>query len=167
VVFAKGSALGPDSVLEYLGRYTHRVAITNSRLRALDAHSRNVEFTYKDYTEGNRIKAMTLSGVEFTRRLLLHVLPPGFTKIRHYGLLGNNRRHQRVPLARTALETSSLRFAPKPVAQPATPSVPPLSCPHCQGSQLCCIGRVDRSGTVSLFLRPTLWLRTPAYADST
>jgi hypothetical protein len=166
VVFAKGSVVGPDAVLDYLGRYTHRVAITNSRLRALDPHARTVTFTYKDYADANRLKTMTLTAEEFLRRFRLHVLPPRFTKIRHYGLLGNNRRHQRVPLARAALATSPLRFAPSPTQRPIPPAPPPLACPHCQGTNVRCIGRVERSGTVRLFARAILSRATPAYADS-
>src|SRR5439155_17775838 len=166
VVFAKGSVVGPDSVLNYLGRYTHRVAMSNGRLRSIDQRGRTVAFSYKDYADGSAIKLMTLSGVEFIRRLQLHLLPLGFTKIRHYGLLGNNRRRQRVPLARAALATSPLRFSPKPIDRPAIPKLPPLSCPHCQGSDLRCIGRVERCGKVSLFACALLALAAPRYADS-
>lgn len=166
VVFAKGSALGPDCVLDYLGRYTHRVAISNSRLRAADHKARTVTFTYKDYADANRIKAMSLNALEFIRRLLLHLLPPGFTKIRHYGLLGNNRRKQRVLLARAALDKSSLRFDAKPKQPCSAPTIPPLTCPHCQGTSLCCIGRVERSGKVRLFVRSALLLASPNHTDS-
>jgi hypothetical protein len=163
VVFAKGSVVGPDAVLDYLGRYTHRVAITNSRLRSLDPTARTLTFTYKDYAEASRLKTLTLTGVEFIRRLRFHLLPRGFTKIRHYGLLGNNRRHRRVPQARTALATSPLRFAPAPTPRPAPP---PLTCPHCQGTDVRCIGRVERSGKIRLFARPWLSGRAPAYTDT-
>ena len=164
VVFAKGSVAGPEHVLNYLGRYTHRVAISNSRLRPSDASPRTVAFTYKDYADANRLKTLTLSGVEFIRRFRLHLLPQGFTKIRHYGLLGNNRRKQRVALARTALASSPLRFSPK-ISSPTTPA--PLSnCPHCQGTQLRCIGRADRWGTITFFTRALLPTRAPLYSDS-
>jgi hypothetical protein len=163
VVFAKGSVVGPDAVLDYLGRYTHRVAITNGRLRTLDPSARTVSFTYKDYADANRIKALTLTGVEFIRRLRLHLLPRGFTKIRHYGLLGNNRRHQRVPQARAALAASPLRFAPTPTPRPAPT---PLTCPHCQGTDVRCIGRVERSGKITLFARPWLSGPAPTYTDT-
>ena len=106
---------------------------------------------------------MTLTGVEFIRRLRLHLLPRGFTKIRHYGLLSNNRRHQRVPQARAALAASPLRFAPAPAPRPAPP---PLTCPHCQGTEVRCIGRVERSGKISLFARPWLSGLAPAYTDT-
>ena len=166
VVFAKGSVVGPDHVLDYLGRYTHRVALANSRLRALDPAARTVTFTYKDYAEGSRIKPLLLTGDEFIRRFLLHLLPPGFTKIRHYGLLGNNRRQQRIPLARTALQTSPLRFSPKLTPRPPTAAPPPPACPHCQGVQLRCIGRADRWGTLTLFTRAILLAVAPLYSDS-
>ena len=166
VVFAKGSVVGPDSVLDYLGRYTHRVVMSNGRLRSIDPHQGTVAFSYKDYADASALKVMTLSGAEFIRRLQLHLLPPGFTKIRHYGLLGNNRRHLRVPLARDALQTSPLRFSPKPIDRPPTSKLPPLSCPHCQGNDLRCIGRVEPSGKVSLFACALMALAAPDHADS-
>jgi Putative transposase len=94
----------------------------------------------------DRIKPMSLSGQEFIRRLLLHVLPQGFTKIRHYGILGNNRRHSQVPLARAALENSPLRWVQAPASSPSRldPQASPWTCPHCEGTQLRCIGRVSR-----------------------
>jgi hypothetical protein len=153
-------------VLDYLGRYTHRVAISNGRLRSLDHNARTVTFAYKDYADGSRIKMMPLSGVEFIRRFLLHLLPPGFTKIRHYGLLGNNRRKQRVALARTALETSPLRFAVKKIDPPLTFPPRPILCPHCQGTQLLCIGRIDSSGKCTLFARALLLRLAPTFADT-
>jgi hypothetical protein len=148
-------------VLDYLGRYTQRVAISNGRLRALDPSARTVAFAYKDHADGDRLKTLTLSGVEFIRGLGLHLLPPRFTKIGHYGLLGNNCRHHRVPLARTAQLTSPLRFAPKTAVPPAAPALPPLACPHCQGTDVRCIGRVERSGKVSLFARVLLSRAAP------
>ena len=94
VVYAKRPFAGPEAVLAYLSRYTHRVAISNSRLLALD--ERGVTFRWKDYRAKGRTryKAMTLQPDEFMRRFLLHVLPGGFHRIRHYGLLANGgRRH--------------------------------------------------------------------------
>ncbi|HUJ76616.1 MAG TPA: transposase [bacterium] len=151
VVFAKGSVVGPDHVLDYLGRYTHRVAISNSRLRALDRQTRTLSFTYKDYADASRLKTLTLSGAEFIRRFLFHVLPQGFTKIRHYGLLGNNRRTQQVARARLALEQSPLRFAPKAPPPSAAPARPSLACPHCQATSLRCVARLDASGQWTFF----------------
>lgn len=167
VVFAKGSVVGPDHVLDYLGRYTHRVAISNSRLRALDLKAGTVAFTYKDYADANQIKTLTLTGVEFLRRFLLHVLPRGFTKIRHYGLLGNNRRQRRVALARAALEQSPLRFEPKTSHATAAPPPPtPMLCPHCQSQELRCVARLDASGKWTFFAGAIRCPGLPRYLDS-
>jgi hypothetical protein len=103
VVYAKRPFAGPEAVLAYLSRYTHRVAISNSRLLACD--ERGVTFRWKDYrVHGrSRYKTMTLSTDEFMRRFLLHVLPSGFHRIRHYGLLANARRVQNIAAARELL----------------------------------------------------------------
>jgi hypothetical protein len=101
VVYAKPPFGRPEVVLKYLARYTHRVAIANSRLVALvDGRA---SFRYKDYRDGNRWKTMTLSAVEFIRRFLQHVLPVGFVRIRHYGFLANRARQQWLPLCRQLL----------------------------------------------------------------
>jgi len=90
VVYAKSPFAGPTQVLEYLGRYTPRVALSNDRLvRMADGQ---VRFRWKDYAHGNRVKTMTLPAAEFLRRFLLHVLPGGFVRIRHFGLLANRGR---------------------------------------------------------------------------
>ena len=86
---------GPAQVLEYLGRYTHKVAISNHRIKHIDSHN-NVTFEYKDYTDEGKNKPMTFRGEEFIRRYEQHILPPRFCKIRHYGYLGNYKRKQRV-----------------------------------------------------------------------
>ena len=106
MVYAKRPFAGPEAVLAYLSRYTHRVAISNSRLLALD--ERGVTFRWKDYrAKGQtRYKAMTLSAEEFMRRFLLHVLPSGFHRIRHYGLLANGSRRANLALARELLHAA-------------------------------------------------------------
>ncbi len=103
VVYAKRPFAGPAAVLEYLSRYTHRVAIANSRLISLD--ERGVTFKYKDYRDKDRYrpKTMTLTSDEFIRRFLIHVLPGGFHRIRHYGLLANARRRDNLLRARQIL----------------------------------------------------------------
>jgi hypothetical protein len=166
VVFAKGSVVGPQHVLDYLGRYTHRVALTNSRLRAVDLKARTVAFTYKDYSDANRIKTLDLTAVEFLRRLLLHVLPRGFTKIRHYGLLGNNRRARCVPLARAALAQSALRFQPKTSPAPEARSSGSLLCPHCRAATVRCVARIDSSGKWTFFAGAANCPSLPRYLDS-
>jgi hypothetical protein len=110
VVYAKRPFAGPQSVLEYLGRYTHRIAISNERLVSFDADS--VRFRYKDYAHGDRRKTMTLQALEFLRRFALHVLPRGFNRIRHYGLLANRNKRTFLAKARTALRTPALLRAP-------------------------------------------------------
>jgi hypothetical protein len=87
VVYAKRPFAGPAQVLEYVGRYTHRVAISNNRLVSMD--NGKVRFRWKDYRDGNRQKNMTLDANEFIRRFLIHVLPDGFHRIRYFGFLGN------------------------------------------------------------------------------
>ena len=103
VVYAKPPFSGPEAVLAYLSRYTHRVAISNHRLTAFD--ETGVSFRYKDYRRdgADRQRTMTLSADEFIRRFLLHVLPKGFHRIRHYGLLASTRRKANVARARELL----------------------------------------------------------------
>ena len=105
VVYAKPPFAGPDQVLDYVGRYTHRIAISNQRLLALDAGQ--VRFRYTDYRRPHAPgqKTMTLAATEFIRRVLLHVLPRGFHRMRYYGLLANRTRHQHVAQCRQLLGT--------------------------------------------------------------
>jgi len=144
IVFAKGSVVGPESVLQYLGRYTHRVAISNGRLLRLD--ERTVTFRYKNYRNGDALREMTLAGPEFVRRFALHILPPGFTKIRHYGILGNNRRSRDIPAARTALERSPWRVDLAPSKAIPASKAEPSTCPRCESDELVCVARLDASG---------------------
>jgi hypothetical protein len=106
VVYAKKPFAGPSQVLEYVGRYTHRVAISNSRL--LDIEDGKVTFRYKDYRDGSAQKTMTLEADEFIRRFLLHVLPPGFHRIRYYGLMGNRHRQEKLAQCRQLLQMRPL-----------------------------------------------------------
>jgi hypothetical protein len=92
---------GPEQVLDYVGRYTHRVALSNNRL--LDIENGQVRFQWKDYREDGQTKTMTLSADEFIRRFLLHVLPNGFQRIRYYGFLGNRYRRQKLAQCRRLL----------------------------------------------------------------
>lgn len=101
VVYAKRPFAGPEQVLDYVGRYTHRVAISNNRL--LDIENGQVRFQWKDYRDGRHTKTMTLSADEFMRRFLLHVLPDGFQRIRYYGFLGNRYRQQKLAQCRRLL----------------------------------------------------------------
>jgi hypothetical protein len=101
VVYCKKPFAGPEKVLEYLGRYTHKVAISNNRI--VNVRHGRVSFTYRDRRDGDTVKTMTLEAEEFIRRFLLHVLPSGFVRIRHYGFLANRSRKQNLQLCREFL----------------------------------------------------------------
>jgi Putative transposase len=107
VIYAKPPFGGPAQVLAYLARYTHRAAIANTRLVAIGKDE--VAFTFKDYRRNGRRKVMRLEAHEFIRRFLLHVLPDGFHRIRHYGFLANGHRVQKLGLCRSLLEAQVLR----------------------------------------------------------
>lgn len=104
VVYSKSPFGGPEKVLEYLARYTYKIAISNHRLLKLEGDQ--VSFHYRDYSNGNRLRIMTLYVLEFIRRFLMHVLPPGFTRIRYYGFLGNRYRAQKLQLCRELLNAN-------------------------------------------------------------
>ncbi len=118
VVYAKPPFGGPEQVLKYLARYTHRVAISNSRLTALEGDE--VEFLWKDYAHGGKQKTMKLKAIEFIRRFLLHVLPAGFVRIRHYGFLANRVCREKLALCRELLGVGVApdRIAAGPVSEP-------------------------------------------------
>jgi hypothetical protein len=126
VVYAKRPFGGPDHVLHYLARYTHRVAISNHRI--LDLTDTQVTFRWKDYAHHNKRRSMTLTQEEFLRRFLQHILPKGFPRIRYFGFLANRRRGTLLPLCRTLLQA----MPPPPIAPAAVEPVLWL-CPHCQG----------------------------------
>ena len=131
VVYAKKPFGGPEQVLKYLARYTHRVAISNSRLVKLE--DGQVTFRYKDYADQNQPKTMTLAAPVFIRRFLCHVLPSGFVKIRHYGLLANGQRAARLKVSRQLLGVMTV--AALIVVVPAVDMAParevPPCCPAC------------------------------------
>lgn len=153
VVYTKRPFAGPQAVLAYLCRYTHRVAITNRRLQALELQNGTVTFGYKDYAHGGQCRSMTLSLAEFLRRFCLHILPPRFVKIRHYGLLANRDRPARIAQARALLASGSAPPEEEPprvlTVKPVEP--PPRVCPHCGHATLVLIRVLDRPQT------PTVW----------
>jgi len=143
VVYAKRPFAGPQQVLDYLGRYTHRIAISNNRLLSVD--EAKVRFRWKDYRNGDRIGTMTLSAEEFIRRFLLHVLPDGFQRIRYYGFLANRYRQEKLTRCRELLGMA-----------PSSPTACPRSddyrdhyealvggslkqCPVCQRGNMVCL----------------------------
>ena len=137
VVYAKRPFAGPEAVLAYLSLYTHRVAISNRRLIAADAGT--VSFNYKDYRVDGaaRFKTMTVAAHEFIRRFLIHVLPKGFHRIRHYGLLANGNRAENVAKARALLGVPTSARDPEPEStQDEGPRVHPRACPCCGGRMI-------------------------------
>ena len=154
VVYAKRPFAGPQQVLDYVGRYTHRIAISNSRLLSVD--DGKVQFRWKDYRHGGQQKVMVLSANEFIRRFLIHVLPDGFQRIRYYGFLSNAHRAGKLALCRELL-------AIQPVA-PAAPDLPAdyrdqhemltgvslRNCPHCHRGSMFVVEVIARP----CFLQP-------------
>jgi hypothetical protein len=105
VVYSQPPFAGPEKVLDYLSRYTHRIAISNHRLRSLE--NGRVTFDYRDRRDGNQVKQLTIPAAEFIRRFLTHVVPPSFCRIRHYGFLGNRVKEARLERCRTLLGASA------------------------------------------------------------
>jgi hypothetical protein len=129
IVYAKPAFGGPEQVIRYLGRYTHRVAISNHRLLSFDgAH---VTFRWRDYADGNKMRTMTLAADEFIRRFLLHVLPKGFVRIRHFGVMANHQRSESIALCRKLLEMTPLVRS----MESGLPH-PPWLCPRCQAPMI-------------------------------
>ncbi|MCP4300190.1 MAG: IS91 family transposase [Gammaproteobacteria bacterium] len=133
VVYAKRPLAGPDAVLTYLSRYTHRIAISNRRLLSFD--ERGVTFRYKDYRNGNANPwtSMTLTTDEFMRRFLLHVLPSGFHRIRHYGLFANASRKHNLKIARALLKCQPRAEIERtdPTDENPQDNAPTFTCRHC------------------------------------
>jgi hypothetical protein len=132
-VYAKPPFAGPEAVLAYLARYTHRVAIANSRL--VSVTDADVAFRWKDYRRQGKSKLLTVRPDEFIRRFLLHTLPDGFHRIRHYGFLANGHRAAKLALCRKLLAVP----APAPMIAPAdeaSPTRPLDRCPCCGGAMI-------------------------------
>jgi Putative transposase len=128
-VYAQPALGGPEVVLKYLARYVHRTALAHDRLVALEGG--RVTFTWKDYTDGCRHQTLTLEAAEFLRRFCLHLTPPGFRRIRHFGLLANRRRRHHLARCRELLVRQRLaESAAPPPPDPRAPPAPP-PCPHC------------------------------------
>lgn len=135
VVYVKPAFGGPVQVLRYLGRYTHRVAISNHRLLAFDGE--RVTFRWRDYAHGNQSRVMTLDAVEFLRRFFLHILPKGFVRIRHFGFLANRFRADRLALCCQRLA----QVVPETTLNPSA-DVPSWRCPRC-GAPMGVIARLS------------------------
>jgi hypothetical protein len=165
VVYAKAPFGGPEPVLKYLARYTHRVAISNSRLLSLE--NGQVSFQWKDYADQNRTKTMTLDAVEFMRRFLLHVLPRGFVRIRQFGFLANRVRSQKLALCRSLLNCQSPVTNPgPPAASDADSKVPNPESHRCP---ICKLGRLVLAEVIPpdrIAHRMLSFCRTPQLQDT-
>ena len=149
VVYAKRPFGGPEQVLNYLANYTHRVALSNRRIVGVDQQAQTVTFNWRDYRQGGKVKPLTLTAREFLRRFSMHILPAGLVRIRHFGILANNRRQRDIPRARALLEPRQ-----KPAAKLSTPApLEPMLCPHCGQSGLRWVGFIDAKGRTHLNLR--------------
>jgi hypothetical protein len=146
VVYAKPPFGGPQRVLKYLARYTHRVAISNHRLHSLE--NGNVSFDWKDYAHRNRTSTMSLDAVEFLRRFLLHILPSGLVRIRQFGFLANRVRKQKLNLCRALLQ---VHHAP-PVGNSPEDIREPRLCPICKLGRLLV---VETLSTASIAIQDT------------
>jgi Putative transposase/Transposase zinc-binding domain len=159
VVYAKRPFGGPEQVLKYLARYTHRVAISNSRMVSLD--DGRVSFQWKDYAAGNNTKTMTLDATEFIRRFLLHVLPGGFVRIRHYGFLANRARKEKLAQCRSLLCSQSALRSP---AVNTTPVQLETSSEEIDNCPVCTIGRLFRVSTLEA--KPSLLTSSTLFQDT-
>jgi hypothetical protein len=145
IVYAKAPFGGPQAVIEYLGRYTHKVAISNQRIQSINEDA-TVTFEYKDYADGSKRKQMTLAAQEFIRRFEQHILPKGFTKIRTYGYLANRHRHSRINAVLTGMGLpvhKGLVKIPLEVRMQEQYGIDIRECPCCKGKtmqlvQVCC-----------------------------
>jgi hypothetical protein len=153
VVYAKRPFAGPAQVLTYLSRYTHRVAIANSRL--LSMTDDKVSFLWRDYAHGHRTRIMTLDAHEFLRRFLLHVLPAGFVRIRYFGLLANRHRNPSLSLCREYLrESRSLQ-----ISQAGANAGVAKLCQHCRRGIMRLVETLSPA-------RLALWLLAPQPENS-
>jgi hypothetical protein len=158
VVYSKPPFGGPEHVLKYLARYTHRVAISNGRLLSLD--NGQVRFRWRDSRRGNRSSVMTLDAVEFMRRFLLHVLPAGFVKIRHFGLLANRNRRHALALCRLHLRATAVDL--RTLLSEQQKSALNRSCPQCKCGTLHVVARCSAAKPPS----PSLALHSTTFDSS-
>jgi Putative transposase len=133
-VYFKRPSGGPEQTLRYLAHYTHRVAIANSRLQQIDPAHATVRFSWRDYADQSRIKSRELSGSEFIGRFSRHLLPRGFTKIRHFGILANNARSKAIAQVRLLLHSLATVQLLLDLQRPAPPTAP--HCPRCQKGRM-------------------------------
>ena len=147
VVYAKRPFTGPQSVVEYLGRYTHKIAISNHRLKHAD--DKKVTFTYKDYKQGSVHKEMTLDVLELIRRYSLHILPKALVRIRHYGILSSTCKKQAAICIKQQVPMQQPLTIIRPVVQPYNP----LQCPCCEKETMHTLMQFNRRGPPQQYLQ--------------
>ena len=140
VVYAKQPFRSPKYVIEYLGRYTHKIAISNHRIDAIDRKNKRVIFTAKDYRRAGKKTNLKLSSQEFIRRFALHILPKGFTRIRHYGILSSSWKKEKLPKLQAELAN------PKKAVEETKPLLLHPRCPICKKGKLHTILLFDGRG---------------------
>jgi hypothetical protein len=148
VVYAKKPFSGVHSVLEYLGRYSHKIAISNHRISGIDMINNTVSFRYKDYKEEGRAKFLTLDSMEFIRRFALHILPKAFVRIRHYGILSSTSKGKTIACIRSQLSEIN-HVKPVALAKPFNPRL----CPCCKKQTMLRLMDFDHRGP------PTDWMK--------
>ena len=146
VVYAKKPFCGVKSVVEYLGRYTHKVAINNNRITAIDKINSAITFNYKDYQANGIKKSLTLNAIEFVRRFSLHILPKSFVRIRHYGILSSTSKAKAIAAIRKQLPSKLILVTRLPIEK-----YNPLQCPCCKNKTMIRIIQFDQRGP------PTQW----------
>jgi Putative transposase/Transposase zinc-binding domain len=147
VLYAKCPFGGPQQVLSYLATYTHRVALSNRRIVGVDARHQTVTFIYRDYRHASQLKELTLCAPEFIRRFSLHILPSGLVRIRHYGILGNNRRKRDIEAARAIFKRRGRAL----VLQPQSVAEKPICCPLCGKAGIRLVAFTDAAGVLHMF----------------
>lgn len=144
VVFAKRPFFGnPKSVIEYLGRYTHKIAISNHRIKGID--EKTVTFSYKDYRKGARQCLMRLDAMEFIRRFSMHILPKGFVRIRHFGILSSTSKKETIPIIRDQLPKEDVLLPEARILEPYNPKL----CPHCKTETMVSLEILPKRGPPS------------------
>ena len=154
VVYAKPPWNGPENALKYLARYTHRVAIANSRIQSID-HGQ-VTFTYKDYRHQQRRRTLTLNATEFIRRFMMHVLPHGFMRIRYYGFLANKHRGEQLRKIRQLLDAPEPSEQENEAGDESSDFTQDPRCPRCQRGTMWPIELTPRPTLLDILALPLM-----------
>lgn len=159
IAYAKAPFAGPRQVLQYLGRYTHRVALSNERIQSIEGGQ--ITFTYRDRQDHNQLKEMTLPAHEFIRRFLLHVLPKGFVKIRYFGFLSHRKKNTCLPLIRALIDPNAQ--APQPAEETLQEMMLRLTgidinvCPRCGLGRLVRVEEIPKGSHPYTYPKGALW----------